>query len=230
MISEMIGIIFAVIISVGIPLIVLLYAIYKKYYIPFILGVLAFVVSQMLLRIPLMEYIAQHSAFYSMFSVTRPVLFAIAIGLSAGVFEEIARFVAMCFFMKQRDWRAGFLFGAGHGGIEAVLFVGISAITLLFSPVISSSSLYMIGGVERFFAIVLHIGLSIIVLQAVVRRRIIYLILAILLHGLIDALVGILPVYLSRDYALMTIEVALAITAIAVFGYSLWIKRKGVLP
>lgn len=227
--SEMIGIIFAVIISVGIPLIALLYAICKRCYIPFIFGVLAFVVSQMFLRLPLMAYVAQHSAVYSMFSVTRPVLFAIVIGLSAGVFEEIARFVAMRYLLKQRNWRAGFLFGAGHGGIEAFLLVGISAITLLFSPVIGSGSLYMIGGVERFFAIVLHIGLSIIVLQAVIQRKIIYLVLAILIHGFVDALVGILPIYLSQDATLITVEVVLAITAIAVFGYSLWIKRKGVL-
>lgn len=226
----MVGIICTVVISIGIPFIALLYAFYKKRYIPFGLGILAFVVSQVLLRIPLMQYIGQNSAAYSMFSVTQPVLFYILIGLSAGVFEELARFVAMRFLMKQRDWQSGFLFGAGHGGIEAVLFVGISAISLLFSPsIIVSSEPYFVGGIERLFAMLLHIGLSIIVLQGIVKRRFIYIMLAILIHGMVDALVGILPLYLSGNDALIAIEVTLAITALAVFIYSLRIKRKGVL-
>ena len=224
------GIIFTVIISIGIPFIALLYAFYKKRYIPFGLGISAFVVSQILLRIPLMQYIGQNSAAYSMFSVTQPVLFAIVIGLSAGVFEGLARFVAMRFLMKQRDWQSGFLFGAGHGGIEAILFVGVSAVSLLFSPsMIVSGELYFVGGIERLFAMLLHIGLSIIILQGVVKKRFIYVILAILIHGFIDTLVGILPLYLPADHALIAIEVALAITAVAVFMYDLWIKRKGVL-
>jgi len=224
------GVIFAIVVSVGLPFIALLYAFYKKRYIPFGLGILAFVVSQVLLRIPLMQYIGQNSASYSMFSVTQPVLFSIVIGLSAGVFEELARFIAMRFLMKQRDWQSGFLFGAGHGGIEAVLFVGISAVSLLLSPsLITSGELYFVGGLERFFAMLLHIGLSIIVLQGVMQKRFLYVILAILIHGLVDALVGIFPIYIPADYVLIAIEGALALIALAVFIYSLRLKRKGVL-
>jgi len=224
------GVIFTVVISIGLPFIALLYAFYKKRYIPFGLGVLAFVVSQVLLRIPLMQYMGQNSAAYSMFSVTQPVLFSIVVGLSAGVFEELARFVAMRFLMKQRDWQSGFLFGAGHGGIEAVLFVGISSVSLLLSPsLITSGELYFVGGLERFFAMLLHIGLSIIVLQGVVQKRFFYVVLAILIHGLVDALVGIFPIYIPADYALIAIEGALALIALAVFIYSLRLKRKGVL-
>src|SRR5690625_1947925 len=226
----MAGVIFAIVVGVGLPFIALLYAFYKKRYIPFGLGILAFVVSQVLLRIPLMEYLGQNSAAYSMFSVTQPVLFSIVVGLSAGVFEVLARFVAMMFLIKQRDWQSGFLFGAGHGGIEAVLFVGISAISLLFSPsIIASSELYLVGGIERLFAMLLHIGLSIIVLQGVVQKRFFYVVIAILIHGLVDALVGIFPIYIPADYALIAIEGALALIALAVFIYSLRLKRRDVL-
>lgn len=224
------GVIFTVVISIGLPFIALLYAIYKKRYIPFGLGILAFVVSQVLLRIPLMEYIGQNSAAYSMFRITQPVLFSIMIGLSAGIFEELARFFAIRFLMKQRDWQSGFLFGAGHGGIEAVLFVGISAISLIFSPtIIASSELYFVGGIERLFAMLLHIGLSIIVLQGVVQKRFFYVILAILIHGMVNSFIGIFPLFLPGNYALIAIEAALVIIALVVFIYSLRIKRKGVL-
>lgn len=226
----MAGIIFATIISIGLPLIALLYACCKKRYIPFVLGVLAFVVSQVLIRIPILKYLGEHSTAYSMFSAMQPVLFAVVIGLSAGILEELARFIAMRFFMKQRDWQSGFLFGAGHGGIEAVLLLGSNAVFLLFSPTaIAYSDAYFIGGIERFFAMLLHIGLSIIVLQGVVRKRFLYVVLAIMIHGVVDALVGILPLYVPQESRLLVAEVTLAVIALAVFNYSLWIKRKGVL-
>lgn len=226
----MIGIVFAVSISVGLPLIALLYACYKKRYIPFVLGVLAFVGSQVLMRIPILQYLGEHSMLYLMFNATQPVLFAVVIGLSAGIFEELARFIAMRHFMKQRDWKSGLLFGAGHGGIEAVLFVGISAITLMFSSIaVAYNQDFFIGGAERFFAILLHIGLSIIVLQGVVQKRFLYVVFAILIHGFADTLVGILPLYVPQDSVLINLEVMIAIIALAVFSYSLWIKRRGVL-
>ncbi len=108
-------------ISFGLPLVALLYAFWKKRYIPYMLGVLAFVVSQILIRIPILNYVNGTSTNFQMFSVMQPVLFVLLLSLSAGIFEEIARFIAMRYFMKQRDWQSGFLFGAGHGGIEAVL-------------------------------------------------------------------------------------------------------------
>ncbi|WP_102693576.1 YhfC family glutamic-type intramembrane protease [Rummeliibacillus pycnus] len=226
----MAGIVFTAIISIGLPFIALIYACYKKRYIPFVLGVLTFVVSQVLLRIPLLQYLAEHSVAYSMFSATQPILFAIMIGLSAGIFEELARFISIRFFMKQRDWQSGFLLGTGHGGIEAVLLVGSSVVTLLIYPtVLSNSSTYFISGIERFFAMLLHIGLSIIVLQGVVRKSFLYIILPIMLHGVIDTLIGIMPLYLPKDRVLLVLEVTLAIYALVVFSYSLWIKRKGVL-
>src|SRR5690625_4607416 len=116
------GIIFSLFISIGLPLVALFYAIIRKRHMPFLLGMLAFISSQVFIRIPLLEYMQVHSTTYLMFSAMQPVLFAVVIGLSAGVFEEMARFIIMRFFMKQRNWQSGFLFGAGHGGIEAVLF------------------------------------------------------------------------------------------------------------
>jgi len=222
-----IGVIFAVCISIVLPLIPFLYAFIKKRYIPFLLGVIAFVGSQVLIRIPLLEYLQTHSTTYAMFSAMRPVLFAVVIGLSAGVLEEMARFVMMYFLMKQRDWQSGFLFGAGHGGIEALLFVGLGSVTMLFSPTANVHDLdFFVGGIERFFAMLLHIGLSIIILQAVVQKRFFLVVLAIVIHGCMDALVGILPLFMPPNTALIAIEVLVAIVSLLVFWYSLRIKRR----
>lgn len=226
----MFGIIFTVIVSIGLPLVLFFYAYWQKKVMPFILGSAAFLLSQILLRIPLLQYLGESYPAYTMMSMTNPILFAIMIGLSAGLFEELARFILMTFLMKQRNFQAGFYFGAGHGGIEAVLIVGIPVATLLFSPtMVLSSEMAFMGGIERFFAIVLHIGLSILVLQAIVQKRFRYVLFAILIHTLVDTLVVIIPLFVRQEVALFLIEGALAFIASMVLLYSLWIKRKGIL-
>lgn len=226
----MLGLAFAILISVGIPIMSFLYACKKRRLIPFLLGMVAFVVSQVMLRIPLLNFLGRNSTDYIFFSLSHPFLFAIFLGLTAGLFEETARFVAMRFFMKQLEWQSGFLFGTGHGGIEALIFVGIPVLKYAFTATFNPfGAPFFIGGVERFFAIILHIGLSIIVLQAVVQRKIVYVLVAILIHTVVNAgIVGILPLYISADDAVVVIEVVLAVVALSVFSYTIWIKRKGI--
>ncbi|PEA77228.1 YhfC family glutamic-type intramembrane protease [Bacillus wiedmannii] len=223
------GLIFTTIICFGLPLVALLYAVWKKRYIPYMLGVLAFVVSQILIRIPILNYVNGTCTDFQMFSVMQPVLFVMLLSLLAGIFEEIARFISMRYFMKQRDWQSGFLFGAGHGGIEAVLIVGIPVISLLFSQtVIQNGDSYYFGGIERIFAMVLHIGLSFIILQAVVQKKFRYVVYAILIHGTANALAGIISLYVPGKSGIIMSEVSIAICALLVFSYSFTLKRKGV--
>ncbi|HDR7354925.1 YhfC family glutamic-type intramembrane protease [Bacillus wiedmannii] len=223
------GLIFTTMISFGLPLVALLYAVWKKRSIPYMLGVLAFVVSQILIRIPILNYVNGTSTDFQMFSVMQPVLFVLLLSLSAGIFEEVARFIVMRYFMKQRDWQSGFLFGAGHGGIEAVLIVGIPVISLLFSQtVIQNGDSYYFGGIERIFAMVLHIGLSLIVLQAVIQKKFRYVVYAILIHGTANALAGIISLYVPGKSGIIMSEVSIAICVLFVFSYSFILKRKGV--
>ncbi|HDR7671379.1 Uncharacterized protein BCZB5J_03574 [Bacillus cereus] len=223
------GLIFTTMISFGLPLVALLYAVWKKRYIPYMLGVLAFVVSQILIRIPILNYVNGTSTDFQMFSVMQPVLFVLLLSLSAGIFEEVARFIVMRYFMKQRDWQSGFLFGAGHGGIEAVLIVGIPVISLLFSQtVIQNGDSYYFGGIERIFAMVLHIGLSLIVLQAVIQKKFRYVVYAILIHGTANALAGVISLYVPGKSGIIMSEVSIAICVLFVFSYSFILKRKGV--
>lgn len=223
------GLIFTTMNSFGLPLVALLYAFWKKRYIPYMLGVLAFVVSQILIRIPILNYVSGTSTNFQMFSVMQPVLFVLLLSLSAGIFEEIARFIAMRYFMKQRDWQSGFLFGAGHGGIEAVLIVGIPVISLLLSQtVIQNGGSYYFAGIERIFAMVLHIGFSIIVLHAVVQKKFRYVVYAILIHGTANAIASIISLYVPGKSGIIMSEVSIAICAVLVFSYSFILKRKGV--
>jgi len=226
----MLGVLLAIIISIVLPLGAFVYALYRKSAMPFILGVLAFVISQILLRIPLIKFLSAKSTGFNMFSVTEPVVYVILLGFSAGIFEGVARYLAMRYFLKQRDWKAGFLFGAGHGGIEAVIFLGISAITIISTQsAFAYSDAFLVGSLERFFAMLFHIGVSIIVLQSIVTKRMRYLVVAIILHGVMDSFVGLVPMFVPQQATVFVIEGLLIVISISVIIYSIRLKRKGVL-
>src|SRR3989304_2351368 len=60
---------------------------------------------------------------------------ALMLGLSAGFFEEGARYlVYRTWLRKERSWREALLFGAGHGGLESLL-VGLLALFAFFQAV-----------------------------------------------------------------------------------------------
>lgn len=139
---------------------------------------------------------------------------AIILGLSAGLWEETFRYGAYRWFAKQaRDWRRALVLGAGHGGIEAIL-LGILVLITFFqmfalkdaSPPANLSPeqlkllqvelnaywsapwyLSLLGALERGFSLILHLALSVLVLQVFYRQSIIWLFAAILWHALVNA-------------------------------------------
>ncbi len=142
------------------------------------------------------------------------VVIAVLFGLSAGVFEETARFLAYRFWLKEaRNWKSALMFGAGHGGIEAVIFGALALYALIQAFVLRDADLTLIlppekiqlaqsqlqtywalpwhlalmGAVERFGALCIHLGATVLVLQAFTRRNILWLGAAIAWHTLIDA-------------------------------------------
>lgn len=61
-------------------------------------------------------------------------LYALYAGLAAALFEETGRFVAMKFWMKKTlSKENALMYGVGHGGIEAVLIVGMTYISNLIT-------------------------------------------------------------------------------------------------
>ena len=143
------------------------------------------------------------------------IISAIIAGLSAGVWEEGARYATYRWWAKDaRSWRKGVMLGAGHGGIEAVIlgllvlitfFAMASARTSGLSSLASADQMALaeqqfnaywsatwygslLGAVERAFTIPVQITLSVIVLQVFTRRQIRWLGFAIGWHTLADAL------------------------------------------
>jgi uncharacterized membrane protein YhfC len=150
---------------------------------------------------------------------TQPIIYALFLGFSASLFEEGGRFITMKLLMRnKRRFSDAVVFGIGHGGIEAILLVGINFIFALFyTDLLASAStgLILLSGVERLFAVLLHISFSVMVFYSIKARRPIYLAYAFLLHMLVDSGVVILQ-YLGLG--ILPIELVLiVITALSVF-------------
>jgi uncharacterized membrane protein YhfC len=153
----------------------------------------------------------------------------IFLGLSAGIFEEGARYLVLKFWLKDaRSWRKSVLFGAGHGGVEAIILGGFAFYVFLqfaslrnlnLESVIPAAqlesvrqqvtaywsmdfSLSLMGALERLFTITIHIACAVLVMQAFTRKQGFWLGLAILYHALADscviATVGVLNAYGSE--------------------------------
>ncbi len=168
-------------------------------------GGLIFLVFQILTRIPLLSYV-QKTFWCQAFYTSYPLIYGFLLALSAGLFEEIGRYIGFRFFLKKHlDWENGIAYGIGHGGLEAI-FIGTTFLNdLIISVLINTGKvppqipqsiistfvnatplMFLIGGIERLFAFVAQIGLSIIVLYAVKNKKSIFLLLAILIHTILD--------------------------------------------
>lgn len=213
------GNMFLVIVTIVIPALGAVYALYKKRLIPFILGVLAFTISQMLIRLPLLNWIAENSSTYHLWTVTMPFVVVMLLAFSAGVFEEIARWLAMRYGMKQRDLSAGLAFGIGHGGIEAFLIVGIPV--LFTSPIMMSDIDYFISGFERMCAMTVHICFSLLVLVGVKKRKFVYVVISIVLHGIVNFAVS----SVSMVSTMIMAEITMLIAAIILVIVTIYVVR-----
>ncbi|CAM4172204.1 YhfC family intramembrane metalloprotease [Lederbergia lenta] len=175
-----------------------------------------------------------------------PWMYMLYGGLMAGIFEETGRFIIMKYVLKHfRRWRDGLAFGIGHGGMEAIILVGLnSVVMIIFAMMInsgniesllvnaqvrevlapisdqltnSSSYFFLLGGIERLSAIAIHIGLSILVLYAIRNQKMIYLFYAIIIHAIFD-----FPVALYQADVIENIFVIEAWIAIIGVGSVIW--------
>lgn len=160
-------------------------------------GAVCFLVGAMLLEslfhqlvFSLVPGIAQNLVLYCLYGC-----------LAAGLFEETARLIGLRYLCKKdASPTTGFAYGVGHGGIEAILLVGVSvannlvvmimvnggsvdallegatdeqastAMTQLEQLAAQPSSVFLAAGVERIIAICLHLALSMLIWMVVTKK------------------------------------------------------------
>jgi uncharacterized membrane protein YhfC len=173
---------------------------------------------------------------------------AILLGISAGLFEEFSRYcVYRWWIIDARTWSQGILFGAGHGGFEAIIlgiislyaFVQLIAIKNIdLSTIVSADQISLarqqidmywsmpwydslIGALERVFALPLHVAASVLVLQAFIRNQFRWVWFAVGLHAFLNAV----AVYISQTTGIYAAELAIGILAIFEIGVIFWLRQ-----
>ena len=132
------GMAVAMLVSFALPIALFIYS-KKKLHAktaPFFIGCGVFVVMVVLL-----ESLAHNLILGSTGTVItgNPLLYALYGGLMAALFEETGRYVAMRRFVKPLDFDNAFMYGVGHGGIEAMILIGISMLSNIVSSVMINS-------------------------------------------------------------------------------------------
>lgn len=208
----------AAICSIVIPLLVLLCLKKKGADVPpFLIGCLVMLVFALILE-SIVHNIVLPTSFGKIIQ-DNIVLFAIYGGLMAGLFEETGRFVAFKTVMKQfRDKNINALmYGAGHGGFEAMAVLGMTMISnIVMSVMINTGTIgnitatlppesvdvfieqiqplttiapsaFLLGIVERILAITIHMALSVLVWFGVKNNKLRLYVLSMLIHAVFDA-------------------------------------------
>lgn len=155
-----------------------------------------------------------------LFSSRHLVIYAITLGVLAGLFEEGGRYVSFrYFFPGLLKLKEGVIWGLGWGGVEAFLFGGIALLmSLLLFTVIDLESLMksaplpgsemekfleqihlqkeaffraplygpFLPALERTSAMIFQVFFSLMVLQAVRKRKWVFLLEAFGIHSSID--------------------------------------------
>lgn len=131
-------------IAMGLPLLVLFVLGVKNrgkgIWSAWILGALGFFVTQILIRIPILTALQSQSWFLA-FSQNHLFLYAFALAFTAGLFELAGRFAVAGLMRKDLTYKRSLAAGLGHGGIEAILLVGMAYINnLVYIAMINNGS------------------------------------------------------------------------------------------
>lgn len=180
-------------------------------------------------------------------------LYALYGGLAAGIFEETGRFISIKFYMKNNLNRENALmYGAGHGGMESILIVGLTYVSNLVGVFLLNSGMaatlfpgeqgahslyglevlittptyhFYIAGIERLLAITLHMALSILIYKAATQKgKMGYYPLAIGLHFICNFIVVIVAHYFSLVMAEIACLVCVAVAV--VIATRIWNESK----
>lgn len=172
--------------------------------------------------------------------------------LCSGLFEETGRFLAFKFVLQNDGDEVGtpLAYGVGHGGIEAVVLVGISMGSMIATSVMinngqiinslekatndqilgiidliqTDSHVFLAAGVERITAVALHISLSVLVWMAVRNKKLWLYPLAVVLHAVTNISAALYQLGIIEN--VWIIEGMVAVCVVAVIALTRWLYLK----
>ena len=94
------------------------------------LGAAGFFVTQILIRVPILAALQSQPWFLSFFQ-NHLFLYAFSLAFTAGLFELAGRFAVAKLLRKNLTFKRSLAAGLGHGGIEAMVLVGMTYVNNL---------------------------------------------------------------------------------------------------
>src|SRR5690242_19822700 len=98
-------------------------------------GALIFFLFQIITRVPLVIWLQARLAPQLQASVTLRIAWLVGLALTAGLVEEIGRYVGYRWLMRREEktWSKAVMYGIGHGGLESMLLVGGQLLLAIFN-------------------------------------------------------------------------------------------------
>ncbi len=105
-----------------------------------LLGAAGFFVLQVLIRVPVLNVLGTFPWFQS-FAEKHYLVYCLILAMTAALFEVVARFAVAKILQKNMNYQQGVAAGLGHGGIEAILLIGMTYVNnLLYAVMINSGA------------------------------------------------------------------------------------------
>jgi len=180
-----------------------------------------FLLSQGLTRIPLVQLMQAQITPLLQTSPTALWVWLVCLAVSAGVFEEVGRYLGYRFLVRHevKTWSKAVMFGLGHGGLESMVLTSSLTVLMLFNvqslisggteqlaadqrarvaeqlATISAQPWFFpfLAAFERLWTLPIQVALSVLVLQVFVRRKLVWLWIAICVHALVDLVAVAVP-------------------------------------
>jgi len=209
----------------------------------FLFGGFAFILSQ-IFHLPLNALLAHFVPGLGAEGVVW--LQALIFGFTAAITEELARYSILRNNLKEaRSWKSALMYGAGHGGFEAMILGVLAGLTvvnmialhnnpglldsvpadklaLLQKQLVTFWStpwyLALMGAVERVSTLIIQISLAVIVMQTFLKKNKSWLWAAIGWHWLVDAAAVLSAAHFSIPITELIIGV-LAVTSLMIIFY-----------
>lgn len=244
-VGSVVGMMFSLAVSFGLPIGLFLYLWRKKKaaFFSFATGLIIFLVFALLLESTV------HSLVFSATgnAISGNVFFyAVYAALMAAAFEETGRFLGIKYIMRNHLTKENALmYGVGHGGIEAMMLLGVTSINNLANAMMindgsmngvlaslddatretavqslsvlwqTPSSLFFAAGFERIIAICLQIALSVLIYRAVKEKSGRWYWAAFGAHFAVD-----FAAVLLSSFSILFTEILMALMTAAVVWYT----------
>lgn len=155
----------------------------KKYKI-FLIGALSLLIFGLLLPQPIQALMVLVESPIKDFFSGHSLLLCIAVGVIQGLFEEGGYYLVFrTMLKKEKSKETAILFGLGRSGLHTIFDFGT-----IFATRMSIFG-YLIAVVGRIFSFGALMGLTLIDYRSITKKRVVYLVLSIVLHAIMNGVI-----------------------------------------